>query len=163
MSKHFTGKELLEMAMGIEENGRAFYQAMADKTKNDSIRAMYNHLVIEEKRHQATFQNMLKSLGHYEPAETYKGEYVNYLKALTDNTVFSSIEQAQHKAASVNSEVEAIDLGIQAEKDSILFYDGMRHFVQPTDNTVIQNIIDEEKLHLNQLSELREIAASERD
>lgn len=158
MSELLTGKELLEMAMGIEENGGAFYQAMAEKTKPDNVRAMYNHLVIEEKKHQSTFHTMLKSLGHYEPAETYKGEYMNYLKALADNAVFSSVEEAQRKAAATTSEVEAIDLGIQAEKDSILFYDGMRNFVQPADSTVIQNIIDEERLHLNQLSELREIA-----
>jgi len=37
MSIVFTGSELIEIALDIERNGVAFYQALADKTQNKDL------------------------------------------------------------------------------------------------------------------------------
>ena len=55
----------------------------------------------------------------------------------------------------VSSQVEALDIGIQAEKDSILFYTEMQNLVKPADHQVILTIINQERDHLNQLSQLK--------
>ena len=54
MAVFFSGSELLEIAVGIERNGMAFYQALADKTGNRDVRDMYDHLAGEEKKHLDT-------------------------------------------------------------------------------------------------------------
>jgi len=155
MAIFFSGSELLEIAMGIERNGMAFYQALADKTVKNDIKDTYNYLTGEEKKHLDTFQGMADSLGQAKPAETYTDEYMLYLKSLVDTTVFSNVTEAQQKAGKVVNESEALDIGIQAEKDSILFYSELQNLVRERDRKVVINTLDEEKKHLRQLSELK--------
>ena len=155
MALFFSGSELLEIAIGIERNGMAFYQTLADKTGNRDVKDIYNHLAGEEKKHLDTFQGMSDSLGQAKPPETYTEEYMLYLKSLVDNAVFSNVTEAQQKAAKVFNEIEALDPGIQAEKDSILFYSELQNLVREPDRKVVLNILDEEKKHLRQLSELK--------
>jgi rubrerythrin len=155
MGVFFSGSELLEIAVGIEKNGMAFYQALADKTENKNIKDIYIHLAGEEKKHLDTFQGMSDSLGQVKPPETYTEEYMLYLKSLVDSAVFSNIVEAQQKAKKALSEIEAIDTGIQAEKDSILFYAELQNLVRKQDRKVVTNVLDEEKKHLRQLSGLR--------
>ena len=155
MGVFFSGSELLEIAIGIERNGMAFYQALADKTGSKDVKDIYNHLAGEEKKHLDTFQGMSDSLGQAKPPETYTEEYMLYLQSLIDSAVFSNVTEARQKAARVSNEIEALDTGIQAEKDSILFYTELQNLVRERDRKVVFNISNEEKKHLRQLSELK--------
>jgi rubrerythrin len=155
MAVFFSGSELLEIAIGIERNGMAFYQAVADKTGKRDVKDIYNYLAGEEKKHLDIFQGMSDTLGQAKPPETYTEEYMLYLKSLVDSTVFSNVTEAQQKAGKVSDEIEALDTGILAEKDSILFYIELHNLVRERDRKVVLNIVDEEKKHLRQLSELK--------
>jgi len=155
MGVFFSGSELLEIAIGIERNGMAFYQALADKTGNRDVKDIYNHLAGEEKKHLDIFQGMSGSLGQVKPPETYTEEYMLYLKSLIDSVVFSNVTEARQKADKVFNKIEAIDTGIQAEKDSILFYTELQNLVRERDRKVVLKVLDEEKNHLRQLSELK--------
>jgi rubrerythrin len=62
---------------------------------------------------------------------------------------------AREMAQRVSSDAEAIQIGIYAEKDSILFYSELRELVRRADREVVDNIIKEERSHLRQLSDLR--------
>lgn len=155
MSIIFSGSEMLGVALGIERNGAAFYQALAEKTQDKSARAVYKHLAAEELKHLNTFQDMLNTVGNYQPPEGYAEEYSLYLKSLVDSSVFTDVAQAQQTAARVSSQAEALDIGIQAEKDSILFYTEMKDLIKPADRQVVLNIINQERDHLNQLSQLK--------
>ena len=154
MGVFFSGSELLEIAIGIERNGMAFYQALADKTGSKDVKDIYNHLAGEEKKHLDTFQSMSDSLGQAKPQETYTEEYMLYLKSLVDSAVFSNVTEARQKANKVFNEIEALDTGIQAEKDSILFYTELQNLVRERDRKVVLKVLDEEKNHLRQLSKL---------
>ncbi len=155
MSILFSGSELLEIALGIERNGVAFYQALANNTQNKDAKAIYDYLASEEKKHLNTFRGLLNTAGQYQPPEDYAEEYMLYLKSLVDNSVFSNITEAKQKAERISSEIEALDTGVQAEKDSILFYTEMQNFVRQPDQKIVLNIIDEEKAHMRQLSQLK--------
>ena len=155
MGVFFSGSELLEIAIGIERNGAAFYQALADKTENKAVKDTYHYLSVEEKKHMVTFQGMSDSLGQVKPPETYTEEYMLYLKSLVDSVVFTNVTEAQQKAGKISDEIEALDTGIQAEKDSILFYTELQNLVREVDRRVVLKVLDEEKNHLRQLGELK--------
>jgi len=157
MSIYFAGGELIKIALDIEESGAAFYQALADKTRNKEAQVIYDYLTNQEKKHINLFQDMLDVIGQYQPAEDYAEEYMLYLKSLVDSSVFSDITEAKQKAERVADETEALDTGVQAEKDSILFYTEMKNFVRPSEQNVILDIINEEREHLRQLSHLKQI------
>jgi rubrerythrin len=156
MSIIFSGSELLEVALGIERNGAAFYQALASKSQDRKVQAIYEHLAAEEIKHQKTFQAMLDAAGSYLPPEAYDEDYRLYLKSLVDSSVFTDVAHARQIAAKLSSQAEALTIGIQAEKDSILFYTEMMNLVKPADHQIILKIIDEERNHLNQLSRLKQ-------
>jgi rubrerythrin len=155
MAIFFAGSELLEIAINIERNGMAFYQAMADKTRKGDVKDIYTYLAGEEKKHLDTFQGMSDSLGQAKPTETYGDEYMLYLKSLVDSVVFTNVTEAQQKASKISNEIEAVDTGIQAEKDSILFYMELQNQVRERDRELVLTVLDEEKNHLRQLWELK--------
>lgn len=161
MSIIFSGSELLEVALGIERNGAAFYQALAEKTKNKSAQAIYEYLAAEEIKHLNTFQDILKRVGSYQPPQDYAEDYQRYLKSLVNSSVFTDVAHAQQIAAKVSSDTQALDIGIQAEKDSILFYTEMQNVVKPADQQIITDIINQERDHLNQLSQLKRTLPTE--
>jgi rubrerythrin len=155
MGVFFSGRELIEVAIGIEKNGAIFYDSLADSTKNLGARGTYKYLADKEREHAAIFQKMLGSVGEYKPPETYTEEYNLYLKALVDSLVFTDDKVILKMARKVNSDAEAIQIAMGAEKDSILFYIEMKGMVRRTERKVVSKIIEEEKSHLRQLMDVK--------
>lgn len=155
MGVFFSGSEMLEIAIEIENSGIRFYDTLSERTQNTEFSARFKYLSGEEKKHLDIFRNMVDSAGKYEPPESYPGEYMLYLKSLVDNAIFKNVDDAQQKAQKASSAGEAIEIGIQAEKDSILFYIEMEPMVGKPDRSIIVNILQMEKDHLRQLCELK--------
>ena len=155
MSVFFSGNDLVEIAMGIERNGLAFYESLAKSTENVSVKNLWKYLAGEEKKHVEVFQSMLKPQAERRPPEDYDEEAALYLKALIDSRVFTDDKVARDMAQKA-TEAEAIQIAINAEKDSILFYSEMSDLARRLDREVIDEIINQEKSHLQQLSELKE-------
>lgn len=149
-----SGRELVEIAIGIERNGITFYDSLAKSTEAVKASDLYKYLAGKEKEHLKLFQNMIDLVGDYQLPEMYTEEYDRYLKALIDSTVFSDEQGALQRAQKVTTEAEAIQIGLGAEKDSILFYSEMRELVHGSERDVIDQIIEEEKTHLARLSDL---------
>jgi rubrerythrin len=161
MSVVFSGDELINIAIGIERRGITFYDVMAKSTDNEMARAIFNELVEMEREHLKTFQGMLEKADEHRDTEATKQEYSDYLQALMDNAVFTDDMITGEMATQADSDIKAIELGISAEKDSILFYYEMRDNISRRTAPTIDRIIAEEKLHLKQLSEIKKkLAAS---
>ncbi len=154
MSIAFSGSELVNIAIGIERRGIAFYDIMTRSTENAATRDVFQHLVGMEREHIKIFQDMLSEADKYEAPETYAGEYEAYLQALVDSAVFTDDLATSEMASQVDSDIKAIELGISAEKDSILFYYNMEELMPKGAQAAVNKIIIEEKSHLRQLSEL---------
>jgi rubrerythrin len=154
MSISFSGSELINIAIGIEGRGVAFYNSMADSTKNANSREVFRYLADMEREHLRTFQGMLAEADKFQFAET-AGEYAVYLQTLVDSAVFSDDLFASKMARGAESDTSALELAIGAEKDSILFYYEMRDIMPRRAQATVSKIIAEEKSHLRQLSELK--------
>src|SRR4030042_6300072 len=155
MGIHFSGRELIDIAVGIERSGAAFYDYLAESTKDAKIGIMYSELAAREREHIQTFQNMLGAADDYVNLEPYEEEYGLYLKTLVDSAVFNNERTAREAAQKAASELEALEIGIRAEKDSILFYSAIQGLIRRADADLIGGIIKEEKGHLAQLSDLK--------
>jgi rubrerythrin len=161
MSVVFSGNELINVAIGIERRGITFYDIMAKSTDNEMARAAFEELVEMEREHLKTFQAMLEQVGEHPAAEVPPQEYSDYSQALMDNAVFTDDMITSEMATQADSDIKAVELGISAEKDSILFYYEMRENIPRRTVPVIDRIIAEEKSHLKQFSEIKKkLAAS---
>ena len=154
MGLFFTGSELANIAVGIEQSGAAYYDSLAQSAKDDKSRSMWKYLALEEKKHIEIFRHMLDSLSDYAPPDTYTEEYDLYLRALIDSAVFRNDEVARAMAQKVDNASEAIMIALSAEKDSILFYLNLRELVLRPQREAVDQVIEEEKAHVRQLSAL---------
>lgn len=155
MSISFAGGELISIAIGIEQRGIAFYDIMSRSTESATTRDVFKQLAEMEREHIQVFQGMLNEADRYQIPETYAGEYTAYLQALVDSAVFTDDMATSEMATRTGSDIEALELAIGAEKDSILFYYEMRDIMPQRAYQTVDRIIAEEKSHLRQLSELR--------
>ncbi len=103
-----------------------------------------------EDDHEKTFSQMRAKLASGEKASTVfdpEGEAVHYLRALADTRVFF---QKEIDTASMEAILKD---AITAEKDSIVFYLGMRDAVpENMGRNHLDNIIKEEMGHIRLLS-----------
>jgi rubrerythrin len=151
----FSGDELINIAIDIERRGISFYDVMAKSTDNEMARAVFEGLVVMEREHLKTFQDMLSEFGKQQPQETSPTELPDYIKTLIDEAVFSDDLITGEIAMQADSDIKAIELGISAEKDSLLFYYEMKENMPQRTIPVLNRIIAEEKSHLQQLSEIK--------
>jgi len=160
VSISFSGSELINIAIGIERRGIAFYDIMTRSTGNAIARDVFQYLADMERQHAQIFQGMLSEADKYQIPETYAGEYAAYLQALVDSAVFTDDFVTSEMATKTNSDIEAMELAIGAEKDSILFYYEMKDIMPQRAQPTVNKIIAEEKSHLRQLSELKKKLAA---
>ncbi len=153
--KIFSPSEVLEFAVTLEENGKKFYEHAADISEDAGTKDTFKFLADEETGHKRTFKEMLSKITDYAPIENYPEDYFDYLKAYVDNTIFSK-QVFQEKITGVKDALSAIDFALQAEKDSIIYYQELKKFVSESQHDIIEDIIDEERAHYSKLSDLKE-------
>ncbi|MBC7190265.1 hypothetical protein H5U35_08720, partial [Candidatus Aerophobetes bacterium] len=102
------------------------------------------------------WEDILSESGEiYQPPQAYSDEYFAYLRALSEEYVFTREKKAKEIAEKVKDEKEAVEIGINAEKDSILLYTEMKKLVLKNAQQSIDRLISEEQKHLKTLSELK--------
>ena len=146
MSYDFNADEIFEMAEKMEKNGAAFYREAADAATDDQNREMLLKLAEMEDGHEKTFTAMRSKLTGREKETTVfdpEGESILYLRALVDTRVFFK------KEIDVTSMKEIFKEALTAEKDSILFYLGMKDMVpEKLGKNRLDDIIKEEMEHI---------------
>jgi len=156
MSNIFAGSEIVELGIQIEKNGKDFYNTLATQSKNEKAKKLFQFLAGEEDRHISVFQGIFDKMDEkYEPPELYPGEYFAYMKVLASEYVFTQKDKGKEIAEKVKDDKEAVDLGIKFEKDSILFYVGLKETVSKTDQKTVDQLIMQEQSHLKKLSDLK--------
>jgi len=156
MNALFTAAEIVTMAVEAEKNGLAFYQAMTRKAKDENARNIFSFLAKEEAEHQHTFQTLLDDLPPIDMSHTDEAEYHNYLNAFASTRIFKPDVNIDELVQTIASDVDAVDIAVCIEKESILFYYELREKVQSEGRENINEIIKEEKIHLARLVQLRE-------
>lgn len=155
MANIFSGSEIVELGVQIEKNGRDFYEVLSKLSKSPSAAEIFEFLAKEEEKHIGIFKNILKNIEKDGFSQLYADEYVAYMNALVSECVFTEKDKGKDIAKKVASYKEAVELGIGFEKDSIIFYEGIKQFVPEHDKTVVDNLIGQERKHLRQLSDLK--------
>ena len=161
MKEGFNPQEILKIAINIEENGKALYGALEEKTQDVQLKELWGYLKDQEEEHRKTFTNMLDNLGDYIVHEYASGEYDSYMNAIASNYVFTQKLVEKKEKELFESDNDAIDFGIYIEKESILTYQALKDYITFDKQEVISKVIDEEKRHLSRLIDIRNRFISE--
>jgi rubrerythrin len=150
MAFDFNAKDIFEMAKQIERNGVKFYQTASANVSEEKEKQMLLMLAKMEEQHEKTFAEMEAALKDKETASTVfdpEDEAALYLKALADTRVFFE------KMVDTSSMKSILTEAIGAEKDSIVFYLGMKDLVpEQSGKKRIDDIIKEEMGHIRLLA-----------
>lgn len=155
MAYDFSAAEAFEMAIQIEKNGAAFYRKAASLQDNEADIAFLETIAKMEDRHQAGFEEMKTALSDMEQAQTVfdpKEELSLYLSAMADAHGGEGNPDVTAQLTGEESMAQIIETAIGLEKESILFYVGLKDMVPPKlGREKIDEIIREEKKHVAQL------------
>jgi rubrerythrin len=145
--------DAVEMAMGIEQNGEAFYRAAAKKAQTLPIRVLLEDLAEQEVRHYAAFKRLTQEIGDALMMSTEEWrEYQEYLQATVQSALFEGPERALAAAEEAVDEKEVLRMAIGFEKETILFFYNLRDVVTGGKQELIDQIIAQEKAHVRRLA-----------
>ena len=148
----FSAKEIIELAIKIEKNGEAVYRSAIEKVPNPGLVPLLEWMADEEVKHANWFAELkhnleiknenpfVEEMGH-ELFNEMLGDKNFSLKDVD----FAAIEEID----------DLIETFIEFEKDSIIFYEVLKPFVEdPVVREYLNKIIDEEKHHIELLKEI---------
>jgi rubrerythrin len=160
----FNADEVFEMALQIERNAAGFYRRAAQNTDDKRLQKKLLDLATMEKEHEKVFAEMRERLSHQEREPTMPdpwGEAVLYLRGIADGRVFDLKRDPAEWLTGKETKADILRAAISQEKDSIVFYLGMKELVpERLGKDRIDSIVKEEMNHIAALS--GELASTKR-
>lgn len=149
----FNDLEALKIAIDIENRGERFYTIAANKLKDDDVKEMLLDLAQQESEHAETFEKLyndaISDKEKFDDTYLFEPEISNYLSAMVQTVVFPSDEEQDRVMKNINDVEDVLNLGIQAEKESILFYTEMIIYSKLIEaKEAFRALLKEEKKHL---------------
>ena len=134
MAVYFSADDVFQIAMDMEENGARFYSRAAERAKEEHARKLLLDLAAMENWHEEVFAKMRAELPTAEEAETEmftdpSGKDVSILKLMAEGIVFDAKADPSERLTGKETMEEILAIAVGLEKDSIVFYMGMKNIV----------------------------------
>ena len=151
----FNANEIFEMAEEIEKNGAVFYRKAAENTSDEEIKKMLLDMANMEDGHLATFQEMRKQLSNQEQGWTIfdpDNQSVLYLQAMADARGYEGKITPTKELTGSETPKEILETALNSEKESVVFYFGLKGLVPiKAGRDKVEAIIIEELSHITTL------------
>ena len=157
MSITFNANEIFLIAEHIERNGAKFYRKAAEKASDKKIKQMLLEMAKMEAEHLKTFEHMRRYLKIKEKDQTVfdpDNEASLYLATMAYSHGAEGRKSPIEELTGSESIAEILKIALNAEKDSVIYYFGLRSFVPPKAGRYkIEAIIAEEVEHITTLNQ----------
>ncbi|HMK50114.1 MAG TPA: ferritin family protein [Thermodesulfovibrionales bacterium] len=148
----FSIREVVEQAIQTEKIGNEFYTSMAKKFHEENeLKKLFETLAAQEIKHEHVFLSIKDKIKDTAPEGW--DEVSLYLKAIVDSEFFLGKDKSLSSVKEVHSSVDAIKFALGFERETLLYYYGLRDMVP--EKKIVDQIIQEEKSHIVWLSDLR--------
>jgi rubrerythrin len=153
---------VFDAAIEIERHGAVFYRKAAEYAVTKEQRERLLGLAIAEDIHAASFTQLKKMItdsGHEFEYIDPEGPGIRYLQIFAREGIFNMTIDAAFALAKEPSMRDLLNFAVEREKDSILFYNGVRAaLVRKSDRDAVDAIVNEELTHLTLLHlEIKEL------
>ena len=156
MSISFNAIEVFEIAERIERNSVKFYLRAAEVISDHDLCQILLSLAEFEKEHEETFANMRKQISNKEwDLITFdpENEMTLYLQTIADSHIFDPKQDPSEQLKDKETADDILKYAIEAEKNSIIFYLGLKNFVPAkAGKDKVDEIIKEEMGHIAELN-----------
>jgi len=159
MSRTFSAIEVFEIAEQIERNGGVFYRTAEERFRDSDAGGIFAKLADWEVKHEVAFAALRKLLAK-EPEHLSRVDPENLpvdARVMAGLSAFSIHADSADELDGCKTQADALKIALQKEKDTIVFYTGLKEFV-PVDVAVseIDDIIAEELRHVRIIIEALE-------
>lgn len=121
----FNAAGVFQVAIGIKENGRAFYEKAQDMIQDPEVQKLFADLAREEVEHKNRIGSLKAGLpSDIKPPSVADPEHELdlYVKAMADQHVFRSCGALNVQLDQIKDVQDALKLALQFEKDSVIFF-----------------------------------------
>jgi rubrerythrin len=147
MTMYYSGQEIVEIAVRIEENGNEFYNtAAAVIAGNNDIKGLFLDLAEKEILHISIFQKLADKFD----AESFDfgaQDATDYINHLAESHIFGKPDTGKNLASAIRTPREGLEIAFKFENDSVDFYTELLKYTRSDSKRLVQQIIDEEKEH----------------
>jgi len=155
MSITFNINEIFEMAETFESNGIRFYRRAAERATDEQTKKMLLNMSAMEDGHLRTFQKMREQLSKEELGPVVydpDNQSVLYLQAMADAHGYEGRISPTEELTGNETIKQIIEIALNSEKESVLFYFGLKNLVpQNAGRDKIEAVIAEELSHITSL------------
>ena len=154
----FSLKDIIELAIQIENNGERVYRSAIEKISDPSLVSLLQWLADEEAEHAGWFtelkKKVKKTINDPKLEEMGKTILLDAIGEQSFSLKFADISEIQYVK-------DLVELSIEFEKDTVLFYEMLRPFIDNKDvEEQLNTIITEENRHIQKLQECLDIQIS---
>jgi rubrerythrin len=144
---YYSGQEIVEIAVRIEENGNEFYNAAAEMiSESDDIRGLFFDLAEKEIMHISVFQKLAEKFDQ-DSFDFESQDASDYINHLAESHIFGKPDTGKALAQTIKTPREGLEIAYKFENDSVAFYTELLKFTRSDSKKLVQQIIDEEKEH----------------
>ncbi len=147
-----TGDEIVEIATRLEQGGEAFYTAAVDRATSAGVRELFVFLAEQERQHRRAFQRLAQDGVELVLSPEQVADFQAYTNALLKQSFFASPDSALYQAAQAEDERAALQIALDFEKETLLFFHELRDAVRAAGRKVVEAIMEEERQHIQRLS-----------
>lgn len=147
----FSEKEILEIAVRMEKNGEREYRRAAAEISDQALIVLLEWMAAEESDHAIFFSGLIDKL-----ASLSKGPFVEEMDAsfIKDLIGGNTLSLKTVDFTKIDSVDELLNVFIEFEEDSILFYHMILPMIDDSDTLAqVERIVAEEKNHIRKLRE----------
>jgi len=151
MAVNFNVDEIFEIAEQIERNGAKFYREAAGMASDKSVKKMFVDLAAMEEGHLQIFQEMRRQLGEADKEQTTfdpDNQALLYLQTMADEHGTEGKKDSMTRLTGRETIKEIFETAVRAERNSIVFYTGLKVMVSAAGRDKLEKIIMEELGHL---------------
>lgn len=153
MSTYLNADEAFEVARQIERNGVRFYRAAAERFPD--MGPLLLDLADMEDEHEKTFAATQDRFREWDPQDLFDpdDQAGMYLRALAEGKIFDTKADPVVLLGDKKTPQDVLIMAIGLEKDSILYYVGLKAtMAKQSDKDKVEAIIAEEIAHIVTLS-----------
>ena len=144
---YYSGQEIVEIAVRIEENGNEFYTAAAEMIeKSPDIKGLFFDLAEKEILHISIFQKLAEKFDS-ESFDFGTEDATDYINHLAESHIFGKPDSGKILAKTLKTPKEGLEIAFKFENDSVAFYTELLKYTRSDSKRLVQQIIDEEKEH----------------
>jgi rubrerythrin len=145
-------ESVLDLAVWLEKHGQTFYERACEAASEPGLKELFAHLAVEERKHCAIYTDLYQLYtGKSVEGEQLLGEYGKFIQLLIGE-IIQTLEFAD-----VADREELLGRALQFEKNTLLYFMEVKPLFRGKAGSLIEAICREEKRHIQQLMERRQL------